>query len=112
MSYWYVADTWKTKEHEKKFGKDRQIWILDRDCSVASICHVASIPATSPAEVHKKNLSDAQKIAAAPELLAALKSLMEMDPHCPFLSTDSRYTKWFGMFAAARVAVAKAEGRS
>jgi hypothetical protein len=53
--------------------------------------------------------ANARLIAAAPELLAALKGILEDDAHTTSLA-DQR-ARWTSRMAAAADAIAKAEGR-
>ncbi|HEV2674109.1 MAG TPA: hypothetical protein VGV37_06165 [Aliidongia sp.] len=59
-----------------------------------------------PAEQHDEALANADLIAAAPDLLAAIKELVDI--------TDQGDTMdvWREALTAARAAIAKAEGRS
>lgn len=72
---WMVSDQWEQRPNDKALGKDRNIFVLDADLSVASICHVACVPVSSPLDVHEKALRDARLIAAAPDLLQRLKEI-------------------------------------
>lgn len=73
---WFVSDAWEDRPQDRGLGKDRNIFVLDKDLSVASVCHVACIPADTEPEVHERALRDARLIAAAPGMLVRLEQAL------------------------------------
>lgn len=60
---------------------------------------------------HDAAIDNARLIAAAPELLAAIRTMVYIAPENPFTIRDPRYKAWPQILASARAALLKAEGR-
>lgn len=106
---WRVADSWETwPQHRNR--KTRDILVLAEDVSEPSICYVANV-APEDADIQERELANARLIAAAPELLAALRNLLTFlkdDNPGGFMGGDGYMT---GLAEKAESAIAKAEGR-
>lgn len=83
-----------------------EVWI-SKGPGHGLVCHCAPYCPPSPnSEQGQEFVANARLIAAAPELLEALKGILEIGKR------DTTNPKYDGYYETARAAIAKAEGRS
>lgn len=98
MSARHTLGPWKVSEN--KFWKTNPFSVTTRKCGIHGVA-VANLPARKTVSENERR-ANAHLIAAAPELLEALKTLPQS-----LASTDDDLNRWL---EKARAAIAKAEG--
>ena len=74
---WIVDDSYIVFPNDRDKGRDRDIFVFPEGNFAEAVCEVATLAPGTPVETVYRKLADAQLIAAAPKLLAALQALVE-----------------------------------